>query len=77
VAELVWGGEEDRRDMLRLLAMIATASGIKGVEDYQPPSEALAGWLAEPVKGPPTEEDRELRRLQVMNVAEALGGDVG
>lgn len=46
-AQVVRGEIEDRRDLLRLLAVIARGVGAKGLEDYEPPSAAWEDWLDE------------------------------
>ena len=69
----MWGLEEDRADMLRLLALVATGLGTKGLERYEPPSAHLAEALA----GPGPAEDPEIRRLEIMTLADALGGEAG
>lgn len=57
--------------MAMLLAAVAATLGQDGLKDYEPPSERLAGSLAELVLADP-EEARKLRRSQAL----LAGGDV-
>jgi hypothetical protein len=76
LAEHLWGLALDRQEALRLAALACRAGGAKGLEDYQPPSEALAEWLAgdAAAEAPARGEDRA---LQIAALAAALGGEAG
>jgi hypothetical protein len=45
-AEVVRGALEDRRDMLRLLAVVGVGMGAKDLKTYEPPSVQLEQALA-------------------------------
>lgn len=59
---------EDRRDHLRLLALVARGQGMQGasLDQYEPPSQAMARDLWEPAPGPVTAATRELEVTQFL-----------
>lgn len=63
---------EDRRDNLRLLALVARGLGAE-LEDYTPPSVALAEDLAD--TGKPDDGDKSNRALEVARFMSAAGGE--
>jgi hypothetical protein len=76
---VAWGGQVDRQDTLRLLALIAQSLGVKGLEDYEPPSAELAEVLApeEEAAGPAEPVERgDMRRKQVAAFVGRFGGEV-
>ena len=77
MAEWLWGQEEDRREMLRLLALAVTGLGGEGLGEFVPPSERLAEVLARPAEPVSTEARRARRRAEVEAFVAAAGGEVG
>jgi hypothetical protein len=64
---------EDRRDNLRLLALVGQALGIKELEEYRPPSEEIAEDLAN--AGVDESDDDDDRSMEVLKfIAETGGG---
>lgn len=52
---------EDRRDLLRLTALVARGLGLEGLDEYVPPSEQMAADLAERPEPPgPVSREREV-----------------
>lgn len=67
---------EDRRDNLRLLALVARGLGFDdGLKDYVPPSERLAERLAEAGKPKAKDDGKVSRALEVTRFVAAAGGD--
>ena len=62
---------QEHDDQLMLLAHIAQGVGAD-MEDYEPPSERISGYLAG--LGP---ADPDRRRAEVLAVIEAAGGEAG
>jgi hypothetical protein len=60
----------ERDDELRLLALIARGLGAD-LDDYETPAERLSD-LGEPEPA----RDPAIRRLEVIQIAESIGGDV-
>jgi hypothetical protein len=58
-------------DQLMLLAHIAQGLGAD-LEDYEPPSERISGWLTDLAPQDPTR-----RRAEVLAVIDAAGGEAG
>ena len=69
-AEVTRMALEDRREQLRLLALLARAQGAQDMEDYQPPSEQMADWLAGDDDDDPAGRGLEVTRF----IAETGGG---
>lgn len=69
---MAWTELADRHDMLRLLALVARGTGVKGggLEEYQPPSAELREmWTTRPE--PP---DPDVRRMSVQQFLAETGG---
>jgi hypothetical protein len=77
VAEVEWGDLLDRQDGLYLLAAVCRGLAAEGLEDYRPPSGALAEVLAAGgASSPPLARGPE-RVAQVAAVVAAFGGEAG
>jgi hypothetical protein len=74
LAEVLWGDQADRTDMLRLLVVIARGLRMKGLEGYEPPSEQIAAMYADDEITPDPEAGSEERRVQVMAFMASTGG---
>lgn len=74
-AEVVRGRLEDRRDQLRLLALIARGNGFdnQDLQDYVPASEKLAAGLAELTLS--SSDVKRSRELEVAQFLAQAGGD--
>jgi hypothetical protein len=66
----------ERDDELRMLALIATQLGSKGLEDYDPPSEAMRALndTEMPAAG---DHRSKTRHLEILQAVEAVGGETG
>lgn len=62
---------EDRRDNLRLLALVARGLGCTDLESYQPPSEQMTEDLHYPTEEKLAETDR---RLEILKFIAQTGG---
>jgi hypothetical protein len=77
IAEWVWGQEEDRREMLRLVALIIGGLGGEGLDSYVAPSERLAELLAAPPAPDRAAQAQEARAAAIAEFVAAAGGEVG
>jgi len=66
----------ERDDELRMLAVVATQLGAKGLEDYEPPSEAMR-TLRDAELPAAGDHRSSTRHLEILAAAEAVGGETG